>query len=286
MLGRVRDCILRWYVRTPEHPMKYRIVQWLGRHGFPERGILTVAHPGLQFRLHPRDWIEYRLLSGEAYEPLTLAFLSANLRSGDTAVLAGVNFGQHVATAARAVGPSGRVIGVEPQPSALLKAWETLQLNGLQRCVTLVAAALGSEDDILPMTWSDPRNAGAASLLDTGDGLYVPVLRLPQVLQAVGSPQVRMLLLDVQGFEANVLNGLEGAPLPEIVVVEIDDSFIARSGLKPRDLLCQIESMGYALWCLDGTPAAPTSVVFPERNVVGLRSGVCAVWTHPPKTVR
>jgi FkbM family methyltransferase len=215
MIRRLRDSLLRLYVRTPEHPTKYRIVQWLGRNWFPDKGVVAVAHPDLRLRLNPRDWIEYLLLRNEEYEPMTLVFLAANLRPGDAAIFAGVNFGQHVAVAARAVGPTGLVIGLEPQPRALVKTWENLQLNGLSTPVRLVAAALGSRDELVPMAWADLGNTGAASLLDKTPGLFVQVVQLSRVLERFGSASYRLLLLDVQGFESNALAGLAGGPLPE-----------------------------------------------------------------------
>ena len=212
-------------------------------------------------------------------EPLTLSFLSANLRAGDTAVLAGVNFGQHAVVAALAVGPSGRVVGVEPQPRALLKTWDALKANGVEQRATLVATALGSLDGLSPMAWSDPANAGAASLLNAGSGLYVPVLRLPQILQALEIAVVRLMLLDVEGFESHVLTGMAGGPLPDIIVVEIVDQFVARAGSTPEDLLRQIQELGYRLYALDGSVVTTSTATLPEQNVVGIRNSVSARWS-------
>jgi hypothetical protein len=131
------------------------------------------------------------------------------------------------------------------------------------------------------MAWSDSENAGAASLLDSGSGLFVLVLRLPQVLQAVGITTVRPMLFDVQGFETEVFAGMVGGPLPDMVVVEIDDQFVARAGIKPADLLGQFEASGYELRGLDGSVVTPTTATFPERNVVGPRPGVSANWASP-----
>lgn len=260
--------------------MKFRAVQWLGRNVFPENGIVADAHPGLRLRLHPRDWIEYLLLRGDRYEPRTLAFLESNLRPGETAILAGVNFGQHVAVAARAVGPSGRVIGVEPQPRALARARDNLRLNGLELRVTLVAAALGNHEGLAPMPWSDPTNTGAASLLDSGaEQLLVPVLRLPQVLEAASVRRIRLLLLDVQGYETRVLAGLDGGPLPDILVVEVEELFLGRAGITPEELLRQMAALGYELYTLDGTPLTAPPTDLSEPNVVGLRPGVSATWS-------
>ena len=110
--------LLLRYIRSPEHPGKYRFVQWLGRHVVPSDGLVAEVDPRVRLSLHPRDWIEYALIREGRYEPLTLAFLARNLRLADTALLAGVNNGLHVIVAARAVGQEGCVIGVEPQPAA------------------------------------------------------------------------------------------------------------------------------------------------------------------------
>ena len=82
-----------------------RMVRWLGRHVVPPDGVVADVDPrvrlSLQFR---RDWVEYSLIREGQYEPLTLAFLSRNLRPLDNALLAGVNNGLHIIIAARAVG--------------------------------------------------------------------------------------------------------------------------------------------------------------------------------------
>jgi hypothetical protein len=128
----MRDWIFTRYFRGPEHPAKLRFVRLLSRTVLPHEGILSRVEPGLRLRLHPDDWIEYTLLRGLPYEPLTLEFIESNLSPGDGSIFAGVNFGLHVAIAARAVGPQGLVLGIEPQPNALLRARENLALNGLE----------------------------------------------------------------------------------------------------------------------------------------------------------
>ena len=75
MAGWFRTTLLRAYAQTPEHPTKYRMIRWLGRHVFPTDGIKHRAYRDIKLYLHPRDWLEYWLLRGEAYEPLTLKFI-------------------------------------------------------------------------------------------------------------------------------------------------------------------------------------------------------------------
>jgi FkbM family methyltransferase len=273
----MRDRLLAAYVRTPEHPAKFRIVSWLGRHVFPEMGIRAHAHPDLELCLHPRDWIEYLLLRGDRYESLTLDFLTANLKHGDAAVLAGVNFGQHVAVAARAVGTAGMVVGVEPQPAAMVRARDNLRLNHLDAQVKLVNVALGSREEFLPMAWSSASNAGAASLLDSGPGFFVRVVSVSQLIEAFCPRAPRLMLLDVQGHEAQVLAGLTEHRLPEILIVEFAPEFMAKSGVSPEELRQSMVRFGYQLRTLHGTAVTDVADV-PEFNVVGVLRGAEVSW--------
>lgn len=282
MAGWLRTTLLRAYAQTPEHPSKYRIIQWLGRHVFPAEGILCHTYLGISLYLHPRDWIEYLLLRGEKYEPFTLMFLKENLRAGDVAILAGVNFGLHVAVAARAVGERGLVVGIEPQPAALLRAAQNLQRNNLFSRVRLVSAALGEGEGFNNMAWAEPTNPGAASLLDDGSGLTVPILPVSRIINTLEAQTIRLLLLDVQGYESQALSGLDRLCLPEILVVEIDPEFLAKAKTNSATLLSKIVELGYSLHSLDGTRQTPDCTELPERNVICLRNDCEISWPGLP----
>ncbi len=274
----VRTTLLRAYAQTPEHPAKYRTIRWLGRNVFPADGIQHRAYQDIKLYLHPRDWLEYWLLKGEEYEPLTLKLIEQNLRHGDVAILAGVNFGLHVAIAAQAVGAEGRVIGIEPQPAALLRAVQNLRLNNLLDRVTLVSVALGAGEDLVHMAWPTSANSGTASLLDQGEGVSVSVMPLSQVIKAQKCKKVRLLLLDVQGYESEVLAGLDQDCLPDILIVEIDPEFLKRANTTSDFLLKQIVNLGYSLHSLSGSHETPDSESFPERNVICLKEDVEVSW--------
>jgi FkbM family methyltransferase len=267
----LRDHTLRWYMQTPEHPTKYRMVRWLGRNCFPHEGIKTRVPPEVKLYLHPRDWMEYWLLSKRDYEPLTLEFIARNLKPGQKAVFAGVNFGLHVIVAARAVGESGKIIGVEPQPSALLRARMNIELNGVSDRVELISAALGPDERFVHMAWSKTEeNAGAASLLDEGKGLTVRLLPISQVLDVLMFDAVQLFLLDVEGYEVNVLKGLTSECIPKIIIVEVQPEFLERANSSEEELLNMLRTHGYKLYTLTGTPVTTAGMEIPERNLVGV----------------
>lgn len=271
--------MLRAYVRTPQHPAKYRVIRWLSHYCFPSEGIPDVVAAGIKLYLHPRDWIEYLLLQGQEYEPATLNWLRRNLHSGDTAVLAGINMGLHVAVAAESTGKAGRVIGVDPQPGALLRTAVNLQINGLLDRVRLLSAALGREENILPMAWADQSgNAGAASFYDTGEGLHVTLTTLDRLAKHLRLNPWRFLLLDVEGYEPQVLEGLSPAHAPEMMIVEIQPPLLARAGTSPAALLNQLRTFRYDLFDLHGNPVETSQTQLPESNVVCVRPGTEVDW--------
>lgn len=265
------------YIRSPEHPGKYRVVQWLGRHVIPSAGIVAEVNPQVQMSLHPRDWIEYSLIRQGRYEPLTLSFLTKNLRPADTALLAGVNNGLHVIVAARAVGERGTVIGVDPQPSALLRARRNIDLNRVAAPIRLLSGALGAQAALAHMPWADSENHGAASLLDSGPGLEVPLITLAAVLDGLCPGRVRLMLLDVQGYEVPALAGLKHHR-PELLVVEDSEEYLARAGTSRAQLYSSMRDMGYTLHDVFGGDMAETGAPPAECNVVARAPGVSVDW--------
>ena len=269
-------------MQTPEHPTKYRVVRWLGRNCFPSQGIKAKVYPDVDLLLHPRDWIEYELLSNYYYEPLTLDFIARNLKQGHKAIFAGVNFGLHVIVAARAVGLPGRIIGVEPQPAALLRAYLNFQLNGVSDRIELISAALGPEESFIHMAWSKTEeNSGTANLLDDGEGFAVRLVGISQVFDLLQPDAIELLLLDVEGYEVNVLKGLSPEHSPNIIIVEVQPNLLERANTSEEALLQTIRSSGYRLYTLTGTPVLDAGTDIPERNIVGIRDGKEVVWASP-----
>lgn len=278
------DAAMKRYLRTPEHRGKYRLVRWLEQYAIPPDGLVVTVPPGLRLSLHPRDWIEYLLLRGEEYEPLTLHFLTANLRPGDTAVLAGINFGLHVAVAARAVGPGGRVIGIEPQPAALLRTYDNLARNGLAERVQLVSGAFGCNERFCHMAWSRPDNRGAASVYDAGTGFLTRISTVAHVLSELGGPRPRVLLLDVQGCEVEALDGIESGPHPDILIVELVEEYLQMAGTTGVQMMDRMTSLGYDLFTVHGQPIGRDDRIMPEQNVFGVKPGADPVWVPELKS--
>ncbi len=133
-------------------------------------------------------------------EPFELSVLLRLLRQGDTFVDVGAHFGLYSMHASGVLGRGGRCIAVEPDPGN----------------AAAIRACLGEEKnvEILGVAASDRagtgRLAGAgaldARLVETGDGLDVPIARLDEAIDLSSGECI--VKIDVERHEPQVLRGI------------------------------------------------------------------------------
>jgi FkbM family methyltransferase len=197
------------------------------------------------------------------YEHGTMHVIESCLGPGDVFVDAGASVGQMALHAARCVGPRGRVLAFEPAPDR----YEDLQCGiTLARLANVEAlrAGLAQTDGELGLYLR-----GSPSMADqtrTSDVVRVPVRALDDVLAERGIARVRMIKIDVEGYEAEVLLGaprLLAGDEPPIVCYE--------HGIYPhsRDVP-ELLGRDYALFQLAGTAHRASPLV--EVDARRLRS--------------
>lgn len=276
----IANRILQWLFRLPEHPAKQRILRrWIGRI-IPRTGLTLDVDRGIRLQLHPSDWIDYLLMTTGRYEPKTLQFLDSNLSDGDATVLAGVNFGLHLIVAARRVGGTGLAIGVDPQPTSIERALRNAALNGIGSQLRVAAMALDKNSGTVWFDVPPEENSGAASLLAGGqDKVMAGSIRFDDLVTKCGLSRVRLFLLDVEGFEMNVLKGM-GAVRPDIIVVESNSGNQLRAGYTQFDLVRELKGLGYLLRDLHGNLHDRPDAQIAESNVVASLPGIIPAWVR------
>ncbi len=143
-----------------------------------------------------------------------VALLCQALNPGDTAIDVGANLGSHTIPFARRVGHEGRVLAFEPQPRVFELLRANVELNEL-RNVELHGAACGAapgEVELPPVDYAREANFGGVNVRDleaAGRGAGVSGERIPVVTldEAVPAQRVRLLKIDVEGMEREVLAG-------------------------------------------------------------------------------
>lgn len=182
----------------------------------------------LNLRLDEYMWRSIYLLG--VHEPETTAFFRRWLRAGDVVIDVGANVGYFTCIAAKLVGRRGAVHAFEPNPevSALLRA--SISTNGFDGWVTCNANAVGRSSGSAPLyIHPDPALTGWASLLKYSWGsderaVPVPVVTLDQYCAQKAIVRVRLLKIDIEGGEAELLRGASNLlrqVRPDAIVCEV-----------------------------------------------------------------
>lgn len=163
---------------------------------------IDTVYQGARFRLHHRDsGTERGALFNPDYNLEELDFLRAHTPVGGVFVDVGANVGTFAVVMALHVGRQGRVLAIEPYPSAHQRlAFNTSQLAFEN--VTLVRSAVGDTEGELTMSTAAD-NLGASRVSDRG--ITVPVKKLTAVLGEAGIARIDALKIDIEGYEDKAL---------------------------------------------------------------------------------
>jgi len=113
------------------------------------------------------------------------------------------------AVAGGCIGTSGKIFAFEPDPILFDRLLQNVDLNRLAHA-TCVRAAIGSHDHKANVYRFDHINIGRASLVHAAGGIAsgeVDVTTLDSVFDHFGLKQARVVKIDVEGFEAEVVAG-------------------------------------------------------------------------------
>jgi FkbM family methyltransferase len=176
------------------------------------------------------------------WEADVVRLLEATLRPGGTFVDVGANVGFHSVVAALLVGPSGRVVAVEPEPesAAILRAnlWR-------HRCGNALVHEVAASDRAGTVHLSpDPEGRSGSSL--SASGIEAKAVRLDDVL---ADARIGVLKVDVEGAEPLVLRGAEETIRRSRNLVAVVEFRLERhlDGSEPADVLAYYESLGFEL---------------------------------------
>ena len=189
-------------------------------------GPVDVQYQGASFRFyHQLSATERGALFNPDYNIEELDFLRSYTPVGGVFIDVGANVGTYAMALARHVGPSGKVIAIEPHPVTHARLAFNRTASDFSQ-VILVAAAAGPADGEL-MIETDGDNLGASHIVSGGPGsgaFKVPSRRLQRILGDASVTHVDALKIDVEGFEDRVLTGFfKEAPAslwPAAIVIE------------------------------------------------------------------
>ncbi|MBS0366072.1 MAG: FkbM family methyltransferase [Proteobacteria bacterium] len=245
-------------VSSVEHPWPTRLLRTVqfgvarlrSRDGYVE----AVARPfDLRFRGPSADVITRHIYRRGVHEPALTRYLIDRVRIGpqQVALDVGANLGWYSVLLGRLSDPGARVFAFEPDPGSFELLQHNLAANKLAAshlsgngasAVSAFNVALGETTGTLALHRYKASNNGRHTLLDGGSsGGTVPVpvttLRAFWEAQQLGERSIRLMKVDVEGFEYFVLRGA-GVLLRrcEALVLEYSPDSLPLTGLTPQAL--------------------------------------------------
>lgn len=232
---------------------------------------------GLRMRGHTTDLIQRYVYYFGRWEPTISGWFCGYVRPGDVVVDVGANVGWYTLLAAKLVGPTGRVIAVEASPSIAERLRSNVALNpAVADRVTVFNCAAGDREGSVPIYLADAENTGKTSLLAVTGATAedtVPMKPLAAILDGVELSKVRVIKIDVEGAEPQVIAGLlpVAAKLPAGAAVLVETAETCRAAV-----LADMQAAGFAVAGLF------PNVYKPEPYLTGRHEPFVETTTVPP----
>ena len=182
-----------------------QLTNWTIRKLLPKQ----VEIHGATVVLNPTDPVVSGAVHFGVYEKAETRFFQSACRDGMTFLDVGANLGYYTALAARAVGPNGRVLAVEPDPDSFGYLEQTIAANAVGNVEAFPVAA-SDAPAILPLYSSTDNRGDNRLYASDGERPQVEVKARPldALLRDNKIDTVDLIKIDVQGYEPKVIAGL------------------------------------------------------------------------------
>ena len=204
---------------------------------------------GFPFLLDPLDSLELSIF--RSYEPFETALLSAEIRPGMTIVDVGANIGYYTLLFSKLTGDSGRVYAFEPEPQNFALLQENLSRNGRTNVVAFNQAASDRAGE--SFLFLSTENHGDHQAYPSDDGRRKVRMTMTRLDDCITGP-VDLVKMDIQGFEAHALSGMESiiAGSPRLTIfTEFWPEGLRRAGADAAEFLRRLRSFDLEIFFIN-----------------------------------
>lgn len=223
---------------------------------FTKEHLVTLNQSNKTFQLFisPNNgFIDRYIFLYGVYESFMLDLIKEHLSSGMTFVDIGANIGQHSMFAATLVGKTGSVHAYEPIPSLYTQLSKSSSENNFETILHPHNYALGKVESTGQLFVSE--NIGGSSLVNedkTRETIQVTIKKGDDELQSLS--QVDMIKIDVEGYEYEVLEGIQGTLRKHhpVMLLEFSGDFYNKQGTgNGAKILALLKELNYSLYDIE-----------------------------------
>lgn len=169
-------------------------------------GPFDVEIDGLRFRCHVADNTSERAIVERGLKEInTLAFITKDLAPGNVFFDIGANCGIYALYAAKKMGPSGRVIAIEPIPAMSERLHFNIRANDFSN-IEVIEAAVGETSGTLMLhVDADYLGRSCVSPEDGYKPVSVPMMTLKAIVESMRIDRIDALKIDIEGHEDRAL---------------------------------------------------------------------------------
>jgi FkbM family methyltransferase len=234
------------------------------RHPHPFWGRMAPHGAEIDFLCDLRDGISCQAYLAGQYEPQETSLLREHLSKGQTFVDVGANWGYFSLLAAAIVGPTGKIVSLEPDCRLFRLLSGNVKRNGYSWISPLpVAAAAAAGESLLRGFDAGADNWGVSTLVPRQPTVHgtlqsVRTVALDDLLDALGIGSVDLVKIDIEGAEGLALRGMERGLRSgryRKLLLELHPLQLSAWQTTPEQVLDQLRACGYGIQRIDHSPA-------------------------------
>jgi FkbM family methyltransferase len=257
---------------APRFKGKWRVANWIARHCQDCSNCLIRGSGGLRLSFPSlKDPIAFEWLINGRYEGDTLDFIISLLKIGDTVLDVGANVGTVAIPIAKSIGVSGNVVCVEASPTIFQYLQSNITNNNITN-IRAICTLVGETDGEQVKFYDAPTTSfgmGGRSRYPGYQESIVISKRVDTILEETALSPPRIMKIDVEGYELNVLRSAERALRSEqspIVIFEFNDWSEKNAGFPVGAAQDYLVGLGFRLHTLENAIARKQALVEPLRS--------------------